>query len=153
VFRQRNSTRPTPFRLSVKTIFPFGVSNKTLEAGWVVVVVSKWAKHQEPSTETGELSGSADHSKFTTSSNVYMGVSKNRDTPKWMVKIMENPIKIDDLGVALFLETSTSTFQLSTKPIGRFLNPWGGINGGESSHIPSHAPLALRGRCHLVPWP
>ena len=35
-----------------------------------------------------------------------MGVSKNRGTPKWMVKIMENPIKIDDLGVPLFLETS-----------------------------------------------
>ena len=34
-----------------------------------------------------------------------MGVSKNRGTPKWMVKIMENPIKIDDLGVPLFLET------------------------------------------------
>ena len=29
-----------------------------------------------------------------------MGVSKNRGTPKWMVKIMENPIKVDDLGVA-----------------------------------------------------
>ena len=27
-----------------------------------------------------------------------MGVSKNRGTPKWMVKIMENPIKIHDLG-------------------------------------------------------
>ena len=26
--------------------------------------------------------------------------------PKWMVKIMENPIKMDDLGVPLFLETS-----------------------------------------------
>ena len=25
----------------------------------------------------------------------YMSVSKNRDTPKWMVKIMENPLKID----------------------------------------------------------
>jgi len=25
--------------------------------------------------------------------------------PKWMVKIMEIPIKIDDLGVLLFLET------------------------------------------------
>ena len=35
----------------------------------------------------------------------YVGVSKNRDTPKWMVKIMENPIKMDDLGVRLFLET------------------------------------------------
>ena len=36
----------------------------------------------------------------------YMGVSKNRGTPKWMVKIMENPIKIDDLGgFPIFLET------------------------------------------------
>ena len=34
-----------------------------------------------------------------------MGVSKNRGTPKWMVKIMENPTKMDDLGVPLFLET------------------------------------------------
>ena len=25
--------------------------------------------------------------------------------PKWMVKIMENPVKMDDLGVPLFLET------------------------------------------------
>jgi len=37
---------------------------------------------------------------------VGMGVSKNRGTPKWMVKIMENPIKIDDLGVPPFKETS-----------------------------------------------
>ena len=35
---------------------------------------------------------------------VYMGVSKNSGTPKWMV-IMEIPIKMDDLGVPLFLET------------------------------------------------
>ena len=34
-----------------------------------------------------------------------MGVSKNTDTPKWMVYNMENPIKMDDLGVPLFLET------------------------------------------------
>ena len=37
---------------------------------------------------------------------VHMGVSKNRGTPKWMMKIMENPIKMDDLGVPLFSETS-----------------------------------------------
>ena len=37
--------------------------------------------------------------------NPYMGVSKNTGTPKWMVKIMENPINMDDLGVPLFLET------------------------------------------------
>ena len=30
--------------------------------------------------------------------DVYLGVSNNRGTPKWMVKIMENPIKMDDLG-------------------------------------------------------
>ena len=36
---------------------------------------------------------------------VKLDVSKNRDPPKWMVKIMENPIKMDDLGggVPLFL--------------------------------------------------
>ena len=28
----------------------------------------------------------------------FMGVSKNRGTPKWMVKIMEHPIKIYELG-------------------------------------------------------
>ena len=28
----------------------------------------------------------------------HLGVSKNRGTPKWMVKIMENTIKMDDLG-------------------------------------------------------
>ena len=33
---------------------------------------------------------------------IYMGVSKNRGTPKWMVFFMENPIKVDDLGVPLF---------------------------------------------------
>ena len=29
---------------------------------------------------------------------IHLGVSNNRGTPKWMVKIMENPIKMDDLG-------------------------------------------------------
>ena len=36
---------------------------------------------------------------------IQMGVSKNSGTPKWMAKIMENPIRMDDLGVPLFLET------------------------------------------------
>ena len=36
-----------------------------------------------------------------------LGVSKNNGTQKWMVKIMENPIKIHDLeGFPIFLETS-----------------------------------------------
>ena len=34
----------------------------------------------------------------------HVGVSKNRDTRKWMVR-MEHPIKMDNLGVPLFLET------------------------------------------------
>jgi len=37
--------------------------------------------------------------------NKDLGVSENRGTPKWMVKIMETPIKMDDLGVPLFSET------------------------------------------------
>ena len=39
----------------------------------------------------------------------YLGISKNSGNPKWMVKIMENPIKMDDLGgPPLFLETPIS---------------------------------------------
>ena len=41
----------------------------------------------------------------------YVGVSKNSCTPKWMVKIMENPIKMDDLGVPLFSETPMLIYQ------------------------------------------
>ena len=37
-----------------------------------------------------------------------MGVSINGGTPKWMVYLLENPIKVDDLGVAPFMETLTS---------------------------------------------
>ena len=33
--------------------------------------------------------------------------------PKWMVYFMENPIKIDDLGVPLFLETPTLTINVN----------------------------------------
>ena len=41
------------------------------------------------------------------------GVSNKRGgPPKWMVKIMENPIKMDDLGVPLFLETPMETFSI-----------------------------------------
>ena len=32
----------------------------------------------------------------------HLGVSKSTGTPKWMAKIMEKPIKMDDLGVPLF---------------------------------------------------
>ncbi len=39
---------------------------------------------------------------------IHMGVSKNRGTPKWMVyngKPRKTLLKMDDLGVPLFLET------------------------------------------------
>ena len=41
-------------------------------------------------------------------SGMDLDVSENRGIPKWMVFFMENPIKIDDLGVPLFLETPIS---------------------------------------------
>ena len=45
---------------------------------------------------------------------MYMGVSKiGGFHPKWMVKIMvPNPIKMDDLGVPLFLETPICIYTL-----------------------------------------
>ena len=44
--------------------------------------------------------------KKTGQLSIDMDVSKNRGTPKWMVKIVENPIKMDDLGEhPLFSET------------------------------------------------
>ena len=43
-----------------------------------------------------------------------MSVSKNRGTPKWMVKIQENPIKMDDLGgKPTILGTSPYVFNLN----------------------------------------
>ena len=51
-----------------------------------------------------------------------MGVSKNRGIlpPKRMVNIRENPIKMDDLGVPLFVETPI--WGLFHKPL--FLDPY-----------------------------
>ena len=42
-----------------------------------------------------------------------MGIFKNSGIPKWMVKIMENPINMDDLGVPLFLETATYLYMVA----------------------------------------
>ena len=45
--------------------------------------------------------------RFGCTLHTYLGVSKYRGTAKWMVKIMENPIKMDDLGkTPYFSETS-----------------------------------------------
>ena len=35
-----------------------------------------------------------------------MGVSRNGGIPKWLVFVRENPLKMDDLGVAIFQETT-----------------------------------------------
>jgi len=47
----------------------------------------------------------------------HMGVSKNRGTPKWMVYNGKPPIKMDDLGVPLFSETSIflNMFKVTTE--------------------------------------
>ena len=46
---------------------------------------------------------------------VYMGVSKNRGTPKWMVYIGKPLLKWDDLGIPLVLETPTSFLPIKTQ--------------------------------------
>ena len=46
--------------------------------------------------------------------------------PKWMVKIMEKPIKMDDLGVPLFLETPVShNWVVATQNFFMFTPTWG----------------------------
>ena len=65
---------------------------------------------------------------------LYMGVSKNRGTPKWMVYFMENLINMDDLGVPLFLETSISIFWGVSG--WSFLLGWGLLEVDEVFHLP-----------------
>ena len=48
---------------------------------------------------------------------VHMGVEPKIGAPKWMVKIMENPIKMDDLGgPPVFLETPIWMFFYQKHP-------------------------------------
>ena len=71
-----------------KHILPFMV-------GFFMVIFIQW-----------DLSPEKNKNNHKQKSQIQVGVSKNRGgPPKWMVKIMENPIKMDDLGVPLFLET------------------------------------------------
>ena len=53
----------------------------------------------------------------------------NCGTPKWMVKIMENPIKMDDLGVSPFKETPRSkTLFLGDAKISGFFSDFGAVS-------------------------
>jgi len=47
----------------------------------------------------------------------YIGVSQNSGTPKWMVKMMENPIKMDDFGGTPIFG-NTHMFLENTKTVG-----------------------------------
>ena len=53
-------------------------------------------------------------------SQTYLGVSKNRGTPKWMV-YNGNPIKMDDLEVPLFSQTSILSKTIYPKNLDPFL--------------------------------
>ena len=84
--------------------------------------------------------------------DIYMGVSLNGGTPKWMVKIMENPIKMDDLGGPLVSETLIShtplfrvsgclgeAHEIELQPGNK--QAWGGR--------PFDTVLYLKGRCKI----
>ena len=58
----------------------------------------------------------------------HVGVSKNRySTPKWMVKIMENPIKMDDLGgkPPIFGNHHVGIMDVPRKSFSKFWAPFG----------------------------
>ena len=56
----------------------------------------------------------------------HLGVSKNRGTPKWMEFLMENPIKMDDLGVPPFSETPIYFQPFIGSPIASFITTTSG---------------------------
>ena len=69
----------------------------------------------------------------------HLGVSKNRGTPKWMVKIMENPIKMDDLGVPLFSETSICQTKFFVLFLPFFWSDMNGYDNRADLYIHTHA--------------
>ena len=69
------------------------------EENWIRMWIWRW---KESDREGGGVS-------FPILKNVSQsGCFQKQGTPKWMVKIMEHPIKMDDLGIPLFLETPKS---------------------------------------------
>ena len=61
---------------------------------WIV-----WSKHLAENMDDGRVGQMRDKME-----NIWVAL-QNTGTPKWMVKTMENPVKIHDLRVPLFLET------------------------------------------------
>ena len=57
-----------------------------------------------------------------------MGVSKNSGTPKWMVKIMEIPIKMDDLGEKTLFSETPIQFEASDPEIKNDLDQTQGLD-------------------------
>ena len=53
----------------------------------------------------------------------YKGVCKNGGTPKWMVKIMEIPMKLDDLGIPPFSETPHKVMFAMSRTVG-WVSQW-----------------------------
>ena len=65
---------------------------------------SKWVPHGQDNSELFSMSNCFSHMENVwVISPLHMGGTPKigGKTPKWMVKIMENPIKMDDLGVPL----------------------------------------------------
>ena len=88
-----------------------------------------------------------------------MDVSKNWGyfPPKWMVKIMENPIKMDDFGVPLFLETPTCLLECSKDESETLLPKKNSIRSDsprilEQSHRPKRRKSLRKNMCLVNPF-
>ena len=76
---------------------------------------------------------------------MYMGLCKNSDTPKWMVKIMENPIKMDDLGgkPTIFGNIHIGIYENA------FSEPWIFPNTSKTVHFQRHFDVARQELCSM----